>query len=107
MNGETATADAVSPCNTCGACCSYSAEWPRFTLEDDLAIERLPRDLVDDGLFGMRCEGARCSALVGTVAVSTSCSVYAHRPDVCRACQPADEACHIARRAHGLPLLIA
>jgi|GEM_PF-3617121 len=22
-------------CQTCGACCSYSSEWPRFTMESD------------------------------------------------------------------------
>jgi hypothetical protein len=97
----------VSPCNTCGACCSYSAEWPRFTVEDDDALDGLPRDLVNARMSGMRCDGARCSALAGTVGIATSCTVYADRPDVCRECQPADDACNIARRAHGLPLLVA
>ena len=26
--------DNESPCQACGACCSYSANWPRFTTED-------------------------------------------------------------------------
>jgi Fe-S-cluster containining protein len=96
-----------SPCNACGACCSYSAGWPRFTTEDDLALERLPRELVDASLSGMRCDGARCSALVGQVGVSTSCAVYADRPDVCRACDVGDDACQMARGRHGLPLIAA
>ena len=28
--------------------------------------------------------------------------VYAHRPDVCRACEPGDDACSMARRRFGL-----
>jgi Fe-S-cluster containining protein len=99
--------DAVSPCNTCGACCAHSAEWPRFTCEDDAALDRLPRNLVNARGSGMRCVGERCTALVGTVGVATSCAVYAIRPDVCRDCQPGDEACNIARRARGLSVLVA
>ncbi|MBI1779160.1 MAG: YkgJ family cysteine cluster protein [Proteobacteria bacterium] len=89
-------------CQTCGACCAYSSEWPRFTLEDDAALARIPPTLVDEGLGRMRCQGDRCAALIGEVGVSTSCSIYSVRPDVCRACQPGDEACLIARRRHGL-----
>lgn len=107
MSEEITAPGDVSPCNTCGACCSYSADWPRFTIEEEDALDRLPHDLVNDSLSGMRCNGVRCSALLGTVAVATSCSIYADRPVVCRACQPADDACNIARQAHGLPLLFA
>jgi uncharacterized protein len=45
----------------------------------------------------MRCVADRCSALIGEVGQSTSCGVYDHRPDVCRACEPGDDACSIAR----------
>jgi Fe-S-cluster containining protein len=96
-----------SPCNACGACCSYSADWPRFTLEDDADIARLPPVLVSDTMSGMRCDGDRCCALSGKVGVTTSCRVYAQRPDVCRACQPGDEACTIARERFGLKPLTA
>ena len=91
-----------SPCNACGACCSYSADWPRFTLEDDADIALLPPELVSDTMSCMRCDGERCCALSGKVGVNTSCSVYAQRPDVCRACQPGDEACTMARHRFGL-----
>jgi len=87
-----------APCQACGACCSFSAEWPRFSLEDDAALDRIPRAFVDDSLGRMRCEGDRCAALVGDVGVATSCAVYAVRPDVCRACVPGDDACAMARR---------
>jgi uncharacterized protein len=91
-----------SPCTACGACCAYDAEWPRFTLEEDADIARIPAQLVSASLSGMRCEGDRCCALVGKVGVATMCSVYAIRPDVCRACEPGDDACTMARERYGL-----
>jgi Fe-S-cluster containining protein len=90
-------------CRTCGACCAYSAEWPCFALEDDAALSRIPPRYVDDARGRMRCEGNRCSALIGEVGVATSCAVYAVRPDVCRACEPGDGACAIARCSVALP----
>lgn len=96
-----------SPCQTCGACCSYSKEWPRFTTESDEEIDLLPRAMVDDEAGGMLCSGDRCAALQGTVGVSTSCSVYEDRPVVCRACEPGDEACSLARASFGLPVIAA
>ena len=88
-------------CQACGACCSFSADWPRFSLEDDAALDRIPRAFVDDSLGRMRCEGDRCAALVGDVGVATSCSIYAVRPDVCRACVPGDDACEWPAVASG------
>jgi len=72
-------------------------------LEDDAALDRIPRDLVDDGGGRMRCHGDRCAALMGEVGVATSCAIYDVRPEVCRECQPGDEACQMARRHFGLP----
>ena len=72
----------MPPRQTCGACCSFSREWPRFSLEDDTALERIPLAFVDDNQGRMRCDGDRCSALVGDVGVSTACAVYGARPDV-------------------------
>jgi uncharacterized protein len=89
-------------CRACGACCAYSSEWPRFSLEDDAQLARIPLALIDDTLGRMRCNGDRCAALVGEVGVSTSCAVYAVRPDVCRACLPGDDACRMARARFGL-----
>jgi Fe-S-cluster containining protein len=109
-----ALTQAVSPhgvehalCRTCGACCAFSRDWPRFTVEDDAALDRIPVALVDDGGGRMRCREDRCAALVGEVGAATSCSVYEVRPEVCRACQPGDDACMIARRRFGLPVLPA
>ncbi len=94
-----------SVCRTCGACCAYSREWPRFTLENDETLARIPPAFVDDASGRMRCEGDRCAALTGEVGVSTTCSVYEVRPEVCRACVPGDDACTIARSHYGYPVI--
>jgi Fe-S-cluster containining protein len=92
----------IFDCQTCGACCAYSREWPRFSLEDDAALARIPARFVDDAQGRMRCDGDRCTALVGEIGVATACAVYAVRPDVCVACQPGDAECRIARRRFNL-----
>ena len=89
-------------CRTCGACCSYSADWPRFSLESEARLDRIPRELVGGGKRGMRCTGARCAALVGVIGQAISCAFYRLRPDVCRACSPGDPECGEARRHFGL-----
>jgi hypothetical protein len=94
--------DGNALCRSCGACCAYSKEWPRFTLEDDADIDRIPSELVDRRRGRMRCDGDRCAALAGEVGISTSCRIYSVRPDVCRACAPGDDACRLARRRFGL-----
>ena len=99
---ELSDQDASAVCQACGACCSFSAEWPRFSLESDAALDLIPPEFVDDGQGRMRCHGDRCSALAGEVGVSTSCRIYAARPDVCRACLPGDEECQRARRRFNL-----
>lgn len=94
-----------SPCQACGACCAFSRSWPRFTVEDDDEIARIPWDLVAADGSGMRCVGDRCSALAGDIGSATACTIYDIRPEVCRSCQPGDEECLMARRRHGLPPL--
>jgi Fe-S-cluster containining protein len=94
-----------SPCQACGACCSYSANWPRFTTEDEAALDLIPENFVNEKLSGMRCDGDRCSALSGKIGTATACGIYAVRPEVCRTCMPGDAECGMARRRHGLPAL--
>ena len=94
-----------SPCQACGACCSYSSNWPRFTTEDDAALDLIPEKFVNDRLSGMRCDGDRCCALTGKVGIATACGIYAVRPEVCRTCMPGDAECDMARRRHGLAVL--
>lgn len=91
-------------CQSCGACCSYSAEWPRFSTEEDAEIDRIPEALVAADQSGMRCEGGRCAALRGEVGKGTACTIYEVRPHVCRACMPGGDDCLMARAAHGLPV---
>ena len=93
---------AADDCRSCGACCATSRDWPRFTLEDDAALERIPAGLVDPGLGRMRSIGERCAALDGDIGRSTRCTIYEIRPLVCRDCMPGDDACRIARRTWGL-----
>jgi len=89
-------------CQSCGACCAFSREWPRFTTEDDRELDAIPSDLVNPGLSGMRCEGDRCAALSGEIGAATACSIYAIRPTVCRDCVAGDDACLMARSSYGL-----
>jgi uncharacterized protein len=96
------TLDEQALCQSCGACCSFSAEWPRFSLETESELDQIPRAFVDDARGRMRCHGARCAALMGEVGVATSCAVYAVRPQVCRACLPGDDACRMARARFNL-----
>jgi uncharacterized protein len=94
-------------CQSCGACCAYSHEWPRFSTETDAELERIPGEFVDAGGARMRCHGERCAALLGEIGVATACAIYAVRPQVCRACEPGDDACAMARARHGLPPVLA
>jgi len=98
----TGNEDAGAQCRSCGACCAYSREWPRFSIEDDAALALIPRGYVNDRESGMRCDRDRCSALTGEIGVATACAVYDLRPEVCRTCEPGDEACATARRRFGL-----
>ena len=91
-----------SPCQSCGACCSYSSNWPRFTTEDDAALDLIPAKFVNDRLSGMRCDGDRCTALTGKVGTFTACGIYDVRPEVCRTCMPGDPECLMARRRFNL-----
>jgi hypothetical protein len=97
---------AESPCQTCGACCAYSRDWPRFALETEEEILAIPQHYVDDARGTMRCEGDRCMALSGEIGVATACTLYAVRPEVCRACQPGDDSCNVARAHYGMAAIM-
>jgi len=77
----TQPAELIAPeCRTCGACCSLSPEWPRFSLENDADLDRIPHAYVDGDLGRMRCGGDHCAALVGDVGISAACAIYTMRP---------------------------
>ncbi|MDX8482593.1 YkgJ family cysteine cluster protein [Mesorhizobium sp. VK24D] len=97
-------APAAFDCQSCGACCAYSADWPRFSTEEDAELDLIPEDLVAADQSGMRCEGGRCAALRGEVGKGTACAIYDARPHVCRACMPGGDDCLMAREMYGLAL---
>lgn len=84
-------------CQSCGACCTYSSTWPRFSLETDDALSLIPEAYVAADESGMRCDGDRCTALKGTVGTFTACLIHPVRPQVCRDCMPGDPECLLAR----------
>jgi Fe-S-cluster containining protein len=96
-----------SACQTCGACCAYSFDWPELGA-DDSDGENIPLELIDCENGRMRCVGDRCCALEGTIGVSVRCIVYENRPAVCREFGPANRGrdCNTVRAWHGLPPLI-
>jgi uncharacterized protein len=104
---DLATGSDSALCQACGACCGHSRDWPRFTLEDDAAIDRIPSALIDESQARMRCEGDRCAALIGEIGTATACIIYAVRPLVCRDCVPGDDACSIARAARGMAPVVS
>lgn len=89
-------------CQSCGACCAYSRDWPRFSLETEAEIARIPPQYVNDAVGCMLSIDNRCSALEGRLGEHVACRVYEVRPIVCRDCMPGDEECLIARRHFGL-----
>jgi uncharacterized protein len=102
---ETSPIDLSSCCQGCGACCAYSENWPRFSVESDEELAAIPEALVNARQSGMRCEGDRCAALQGEIGKQTACGIYDARPEVCRTCMPGDAECAMARWKFRLPLL--
>jgi uncharacterized protein len=94
-------------CQACGACCAYDPSWPRFSLESDADLARIPEALVSATLTGMRFVAGRCAALDGTLCEAVTCRIYEVRPIVCRDCLPGDEACTVARAKYNLPAIVA
>jgi uncharacterized protein len=90
--------DKLLDCETCGGCCAYSWEWPTFIGERD--GERIPKHLTENGR--MRCDGDRCTALIGTIGVEVHCRVYEDRPLVCVEFTAGSQACHAVRAHFGL-----
>ncbi|SIQ68901.1 hypothetical protein SAMN05880582_10331 [Rhizobium sp. RU20A] len=93
----TAEDPATFDCQSCGACCAYSEDWPRFSLETDEELDRIPEALVAEDLGGMRCPDNRCAALSGEIGKHVACTIYEIRPIVCRTCMPGDPECLMAR----------
>jgi hypothetical protein len=84
-------------CTTCGACCAWSDTWPEFTNESDEHMDGIPMDPCNCDTGRMRCDGNRRSALRGEIGQKVACSIYEHRPIVCRQFAPETEGCLMAR----------
>ena len=67
MTHQPATSE--SPCQSCGACCAYSRNWPRFSRLKTTLRSTSSRKVRRREQFGMRCDGDRCSALSGRIGV--------------------------------------
>src|SRR5712691_754742 len=64
--------DEAAICRAGGACSSFSSEWPRFSVEDDADLDRIPPAFVDDA------RGA-CGAMAIAVRLSWAMSAYRRR----------------------------
>src|SRR5690606_2173226 len=79
-------------CRECGACCSYSYDWPQLEW-DGSDSENIPEAMVVEETQCLKCTGNRCGALVGVVGEKVSCSIYQDRPRVCREFLPGTDDC--------------
>ena len=95
-----ATETPIPDCVTCGGCCAWSETWP--VLIGDRDGEGIPEDLIDVENQRMQSYGNRCTALDGKLGDRVGCSVYHHRPLVCREFAAGSDDCHMVRRELGL-----
>jgi uncharacterized protein len=109
--GETCLADArdaLSTCQTCGACCaSFRVDFSVHELDESGG--QVPSGLsVEVRAQTCRMRGTdhsppRCAALTGQVGGQVGCGIYEWRPSPCREFEEGSDACHRARSRHGLP----
>jgi Fe-S-cluster containining protein len=100
----------VNACQTCGACCAcfrvdFSAEETQArggSVPDGLWVEVTDHTA---RLRGTDHSPPRCAALTGRIGHTVACGIYEWRPNPCREFAPGSDACHQARRRHGLPPL--
>lgn len=108
----------LPPCKECGACCVPEYDDGYYADVNDGDEERMGRARlrrmtleVGHGYTGsgramQTKENAQghivCKALRGSVGKRCSCSIYRHRPDVCREFNRGSEGCLAARRQVGL-----
>ena len=105
---------AVSPCQSCGACCaSFRVDFHPAELAGGafawgqgvpLALT-VPVTASIVRLCGTDSVEPRCVALAGTIGQAVACTIYADRPSPCREFDIEHAACNRARQRHGLPPL--
>jgi Fe-S-cluster containining protein len=103
-------------CQSCGACCAFfkvSFHWTETSRQSHHVPERLTAQVTQytNSMNGTEKEVCRCTALVGVVGESASCSIYENRPSPCRNFKASFEdgtrsdGCDTARLAKGLSVL--
>ena len=91
-------------CQSCGACCAtYRATfyWAEADVRGISALV-VPVERLRVAMRGTESHPVRCIALAGDVGSATACTIYDHRPEICREVQPGDPSCLRARERHGL-----
>jgi Fe-S-cluster containining protein len=99
-----------SACTACGACCAsfrvdFAAQQLQSlggTVPDGLAVEVTEHT---QRMRGTDHGSPRCAALCGRIGDKATCGIYEWRPNPCREFEEGSDACHQARRRHGLPAL--
>jgi Fe-S-cluster containining protein len=103
-------------CVKCGACCCNPDQNREIDYREYVEVEkrdaiRKQSDLMKKltfinkkGEVHMRLVGVnqRCCALTGRIGEEVSCSIYEHRPGVCRRVKPGDEWCIKVRIERGI-----
>lgn len=102
-------------CTSCGACCCNTKQniaegfihyvridQERSKLLTDRSLRKKLVTTDENGLPHMRLLANRCAALQGRIGDRVHCSVYPHRPRVCRRVQPGDSDCLHARAEQGI-----
>ena len=87
-------------CLACGACCfSKLATYVRVTGDDHARLGELAEHVTvfEGNRCYMRMSEGHCAALVIAPSGEFRCSVYEHRPDVCRELARGSSACAAER----------
>jgi Fe-S-cluster containining protein len=105
---------AMSPCQSCGACCAafrvdfHPAELAGGAFAWGEGVPSAMTVKVTTQLIRMQGTDSsppRCVALAGEIGQAVACGIYGNRPSPCREFDTEHEACARARRRHGLPPL--
>ncbi len=98
-------------CQKCGACCATfdvpldAEDTRRMQAAGLLETLTFPYERPAWSVHFLKRDAAsgRCLSLGGPLG-DCGCTIYEHRPNLCRALQPGDEHCLEARRRHGFPV---
>lgn len=105
---------AVSPCQSCGACCvSFRVDFHPAELAGGafawgpgvLPAMTVPVTANIVRMAGTDASPPRCIALAGEIGVAVNCTIYDGRPSPCREFDTEHAACNRARQRCGLPPL--